>query len=49
MRYILAGIVIIGTATLADCFITSIVEALVYLGTIASSLLVGAIKKEESQ
>lgn len=46
MRYILAGIVIIGTATWVDCFRPSIVEAVIYLVTIAAALLTGAVKKE---
>lgn len=47
MRYVLAGIVIIGTATWLDCFRPSIVEAVIYLVTIAASLLTGAVKKED--
>ncbi len=46
MRYILAGIVIVGTATWVDCFRPSIVEAVIYLVTIAAALLTGAVKKE---
>lgn len=46
MRYILAGIVIIGTATWLDCFRPSIAEAVIYLVIITAALLTGAIKKE---
>lgn len=46
MRYILAGIVIVGTATWLDCFRPSIVEAIIYLVIIAAALLTGAVKKE---
>lgn len=47
MRYILAGIVIIGTATWLDCFRPSIAEAVIYFVTIAAALLTGAVKKED--
>ncbi|SNV11484.1 Uncharacterised protein [Bacillus pumilus] len=46
MRYILAGIVIIGTATWLECSRPSNVETVIYFVTIAAALLTGAVKKE---